>query len=383
MNRDVQTARLRLAMAAGLGPRLTRRLQRHFGDPIAAADASVSDLRGVEGIGARKADDIRRALDEADVEAEWSRIEARGVRLLAFDDTDYPALLRHIHDPPPLLYLRGTVERVDSLSLAIVGARRCTAYGQEQAERFGAGCAQAGLTIVSGGARGIDTAAHRAALRVKGRTLAVLGCGLDQVYPPENAAVFDAIAASGAVISELPMTSPPIAEHFPRRNRIISGLSLGTLVVEAAVRSGALITARLAAEEHHRELMAVPGRADSGASSGCHRMIREGWATLVTNAADVLECLGEAGRLLRDHLDFDPDAGPADEPPASSPAVAAATLTDTQRQLIGALSGEPSDIDALARTTGLAMSTIRSQLTMLELRGMVERVAGNLVRLRR
>jgi len=383
MDRDVLTAHLRLAMAAGLGPRLTHRLIDHFGNAINATTASAAELRGVEGIGATKASAIRRALDEADVDEERRRVEEHGVSLLAIDDPGYPTLLKHIYDPPPLLYVRGAIERVDSLSLAVVGSRRCTAYGQEQAERFGAGCAQAGLTVISGGARGIDSAAHRAALRVTGRTIAVLGCGLATCYPPENADLFDRIAASGAVISELPMTSPPLAENFPRRNRIISGLALGVLVVEAAMRSGALITARLAAEEHHREVMAVPGRADSGASSGCHQIVREGWATLVTNAADVLECLGEAGRILRDNVAFageSEDAAASSE--ASSSSVVQATLTAEQRKIVESLRAEPSDIDVLSRTTGLAMAAVRTQLTLLELRGVIERVAGNRVRLR-
>ncbi len=374
------TARLRLAMAAGLGPRLTQRLEEHFGNPIDAVAASTSALRQVEGIGAKRAGEIRRALDEADVEAEWERIEARGVALVAPDDPGYPTLLKHIHDAPPLLYVRGTLERQDGLGLAIVGSRRCTPYGQEQAERFASGAAQAGLTIVSGGARGIDTAAHRAALRVKGRTIAVLGCGLDRAYPPENEELFEQISEHGAVVSELPMTSPPIAENFPRRNRIISGLSLGVLVVEAALRSGALITARLAAEEHHREVMAVPGRADSGASSGCHKIVREGWATLVTNAADVLECLGEAGRILRDHVAFDENMTDNDTP-AVSP-ILTATFTDEQRRIVEALGREPVNVDALSRQTGLDMALVRSQLTMLELRGVVKRSAGNHVQLK-
>jgi DNA processing protein len=385
MNRDELDAHLRLALASGLGPRLTHRLVAHFGGAAAAVGATTRELGEVAGIGASRASAIRRALDEAAVDEQWRCIEQHGVTLLPIDDPGYPALLKHIHDPPPLLYVRGMLNRNDGLAVAIVGSRRCTAYGREQAERLGAGCAQAGLAVVSGGARGIDSAAHRAAMRVKGRTIAVLGCGLSQCYPPENAELFDQIASSGAVISELPMTSPPVAEHFPRRNRIISGLALGVLVVEAARRSGALITARLAAEEHHREVMALPGRADSGASSGCHHIIREGWATLVTNAADVLECMGEAGRMLRESVAF--GAGPDDvaagscEPSGRS--VVEATLTEPQRRLVEALAGEASDIDALSRATGLEMATLRTQLTLLELRGVVERIAGNRVRLHR
>jgi DNA processing protein len=286
MRSEALDARIRLSMVSGLGPRLTQRLEEAFGDPVSILHASTVQLRGVEGIGPKLAEGIRRSIDEADTGREWELIEQTGAHVIAREDEGYPALLKHIHDPPPLLFVRGELRRTDAVALAVVGSRKCTAYGREQAERLAGGCAQAGLCIVSGGARGIDTAAHRAAMRVKGRTIAVLGCGLGECYPPENAELFDAIAAKGgAVISELPMSAPPIAENFPRRNRIISGLSLGVLVVEAAARSGALITARLAAEEHHREVLAVPGRIDSPASAGCHKMIREGWAALVTSAA--------------------------------------------------------------------------------------------------
>jgi DNA processing protein len=275
---ETHEARLRLSLAPGVGPILMRRLEQELGGVAAVCSASAEKLSRVEGIGLKKADMIRRGIDEADVERELGFVEQFGARLVAIDDQEYPSLLRHIPDPPPLLYLRGELDRADAVALAIVGARQCTVYGREQADRLAGLCAQAGLTIVSGGARGIDTAAHRAALRVGGRTIAVLGCGLAHCYPPENGPLFDEVTADrGAVISEMPMQAPPIAENFPRRNRIISGLSLGVLVVEASARSGALITARLATEEHHREVMALPGRVDSSASSGCHKIIREGW----------------------------------------------------------------------------------------------------------
>ncbi|MHB1156456.1 MAG: DNA-processing protein DprA [Phycisphaerales bacterium] len=371
-------ARLRMAMAAGLGPKLTARLEQSLGSPVAAADASVAQLREIEGVGPRKADEIRRALDACDVESQWRLIDERGVALLAIDDARYPALLKHIPDPPPLLFVRGSLEKQDAVGLGVVGSRKCSAYGREQADRFSAGCSAAGLTIVSGGARGIDTAGHRAAMRVNGRTVAVLGCGLAQCYPPENAELFDWLAGSGrgAVVSELPMNAPPIAENFPRRNRIISGLSLGVLVVEAATRSGALITARLAVEEHHREVMAVPGRVDSQASAGCHKIIREGWATLVTNTAEVLQCLGETGQLLHDALPPAPEAGE----PAN---VRTALLTEPQRHIIEALGDDAMSIDQLTGRCGLPVGQVQGQLTLLQLRGMIERVGGNQVRKRR
>jgi DNA processing protein len=256
--------------------------------------------------------------------AEMLLVEQHGVSLLSIEDEGYPKLLKWINDPPPLLYVKGRFAEEDALGLAIVGARKCTRYGREMADRFAAGCSQLGLTIISGGAYGIDAAAHQAALRIKGRTIAVIGNGLAKPYPDAHRDLFDAIVTSGcgAVISEFPMTTSPRPENFPARNRIISGLSLGTLVIEAANRSGALITARLAAEDHGREVMAVPGPVDSAMSEGCHRIIREGWATLVTKPAEVLENLGEAGQLLQAHA-----PGKTDDVP-QQPSLFTANLSD-------------------------------------------------------
>jgi DNA processing protein len=242
--------------------------------------------------------------------------------LITIHDAGYPRLLRHIPDPPQLLWVRGELREDDALALAMVGSRRCTHYGREQADRFAADAASADLCVVSGGAPGIDAAAHRAALRLGGRTLAVIGSGLSTPYPKEHHELFDQIAdptaARGAVLSDLPMTAPTQPENFPRRNRIISGLSLGVLVVEAAARSGALITARLCVEEHGRELMAIPGRIDSKASEGCHRMIRQGWATLVTGGADVLDALDESGQILKVGMTQSRDGNASDEADADA-----------------------------------------------------------------
>ncbi|MAE61225.1 MAG: DNA-protecting protein DprA [Planctomycetaceae bacterium] len=386
MQRDAELdARLRLAMVSGLGPVLTRRLEKTLGGPANVASASTRDLKQTEGIGPKLADQIRRGLDDADVDAEWALVDQHHVRLVGLADDEYPALLEHIHDPPPLLYVRGRIERNDALALGIVGARRCTQYGREQADRLAAVCAQAGLCIISGGARGIDTASHRAALRAAGRTIAVLGSGLANVYPAENAELFDQIADDhGAVITELPMTAAPVAENFPRRNRIISGMSLGILVVEASARSGALITARLAAEEHHREVMCLPGRVDSPLSDGCHKMIREGWAQLVTNAADILDGLGDAGQSLRAALEpHDNDDNDDRDIPDASPSIDAAGLTDSQQALLNAIEPDPTPIDALPQRSGLDIAAVQSHLTVLQLTGRIERLPGNRVRRRR
>ncbi len=387
MNRAEEDALLALALTPGLGPTLTRRCLEHFGSAETVLGVSGARLAEVDGIGRGRADSIRRQLDavcrEGRVAAEREQIERLGVRLLHPDDNDYPHLLRHIPDPPPLLWMRGRLEPEDAVALAIVGSRRCTHYGREQADRFAAAAAQAGLAIVSGGAYGVDGAAHRAAMRVGGRTIAVLGAGLARPYPPRHAELFDQIASDGgdhgAVLSELPMTTPPMAENFPRRNRIISGLALGVLVVEAASRSGALITARLCVEEHGRELMALPGRVDSQASAGCHKMIREGWATLVTNLADVLDALGEAGTVLKARVSTTAGDGAGSGRDAESQTALAATLSDAQRRIAEAAS-EPRTLDEIAAWTELPVPQVRAELTMLEIRGTIRRQGGLFVR---
>ncbi|MEX2672391.1 MAG: DNA-processing protein DprA [Phycisphaeraceae bacterium] len=383
-------ARLKLNLVNGLGPILTQRLEESLGSAEAICDASVQQLSGVQGIGRKKAEMIRRSLDETDVDRELALIAEFGVNVVSIHDEAYPALLRHIIDPPPLLYVRGTLERTDALGLAIVGSRRCTAYGREQADRMAALGSQAGLTIISGGAYGIDAAAHRATLRVQGRTIAVVGCGLARCYPADHAELFTQIADSGAVVSEFPMTTPPIADNFPRRNRIISGLSLGVLVIEAAQRSGALITARLAAEEHHREVMALPGRVDSAASVGCHKILREGWASLVTSPADVLDALGEAGQTLKaamtESRGSDASEGTAKEKDHAATEKSSSDCenlpTDT-RKVLDAIPCEPLSIDEVCRATGLGVPAVQGHLTQLQLTGHIERLPANQVRRRR
>jgi DNA processing protein len=375
-------ALLTLMLTPGLGQTLVGRCIDRFGSARAALDAPARDLAAIQGISRDRAARIRAALDDPvgreAVEREQQLIDQHGVHLLPLDSPAYPRLLRLIPDPPHVLYVRGELRGEDNLALGVVGARRCSHYGREQADRLAFQCAQAGLCIVSGGAYGIDAAAHRAALRANGRTIAVIGSGLANPYPDEHAELFDQIAQGrGAVISELPMTAPPIPENFPRRNRLISGLALGVLVVEASNRSGALITARLCSEDHNREVMAVPGRVDSATSAGCHKIIREGWATLITGAADVLDALGEAGQLLKAQITVGADGRERDP----GPSLFEHNLTDSQRRIVQALDG-PHALDQLVTRTGLDLPVIQADLTMLEIRGLVARQSGRYVRKR-
>ncbi len=380
---------LRLSLTTGLGPILIRRLIEHAGSPDAAVNLSPRDLEQIEGIGPAKSRSIHTSLASSAAEAESHIQRARelGAHVLCPDSPAYPPLLRDIPDPPAILFVLGTIEPRDLQALAIVGSRRCSHYGREQAERFGSLLAGAGITVVSGGARGIDSSAHRGALQhPHGRTIAVLGSGLDVVYPPENESLFKQIAQRGAVISELPFGTPPNAENFPRRNRIVSGLSRGVLVIEADDRSGALITARLANEDHNRTVFALPGRVDNSLSSGPHHLIRDG-ATLVTGLEDILEGLTPLSESTRLPALFG-------EPHPASPGTSNSTvqtrsprpdrtapdtgtsLTSTQRQIIDAFQHQEATVDQLIDRTTLDASVILRDLTLLSLKGQIKRLDG-------
>lgn len=381
---------LRLTLTPGLGPVLISRAIDLFGSPAAVLAASEPALRRVKGIGDDRARAIVGGLEASKRAAddELALADTLGVEILGRTDPLYPPLLAQINDAPPILYIRGHLDHanLDRFTVGIVGSRSCTQYGTEQAERFSGALAQAGLTIVSGGARGIDTAAHRAAMRVKGRTIAVLGCGLNEAYPPDNRELFDRIAAgSGAVISELPLRTPPSAENFPARNRIISGLSLGTLVIEAAKRSGALITARLAAEDHGREVFALPARVDSASAAGSLELIKSGGAQMVTHPDDLLAALESPARHLHQGTHearyasaselFEADDTTASEPIAPSPT--AASIRDTglsvsQRAVLDALD-KPRGMDELAAVLNTPAHTLRADITMLEVKRRVRR----------
>lgn len=391
-------ALLRLTYAPGLGPVLIRRLVECFGSASAALRASPAQLTRVRGVGDTMARRIVDGLrDDSDMQEELELAGRLGVRIVTAIDADYPPLLRQLRDAPPVLYVRGELDAAqDRHCVAMVGSRACTSYGVEQAERFAATLAQAGLTIVSGGARGIDGAAHRGAIRIGGRTVVVMGCGLAHCYPPEHAELFDKVVeAGGAVISELPLSTHPAAENFPARNRIISGMSLGVLVIEAGRASGALITARAAAEEQGREVMAVPGRIDSQASEGSLELLKAGAAAMVTSPADVLEILETPARHLHrgSHGDrYLPDAGAdglfdgeptsaAEVKPGIDESALLRTLSVSQRTLYECLV-EPKSLDDVARETGLDPGALRADATMLELRQVIVRTGGRLARRR-
>ena len=353
-----------LTLCPGVGPVLCDRLVRQFGSARAVLEASEQQLERVERIGERTRTIIVRGLREVGPRAdeELQLAAEAGVAILPRSDQRYPASLRAIPSAPPLLFVRGDPAAMLLPGLAIVGSRRCSSYGVEQAERFAMALSRSGMSIVSGGARGIDTAAHRAALRAEGTTVAVLGCGLSRAYPPENAELFDRIAdAGGAVVSELPMRSPPSAENFPARNRIISGLASCVLVVEAGDRSGALITARLAAEEHGREVFALPGRVDQPASRGSNDLLKMGGALLVTEPGDIADRLG--GRRI---------VG-VERAQEESALFAAAEPDDPLRRGVLAALDAALTPDDLVERTGFSADQIRVTLTMLELEGRIRR----------
>lgn len=356
---------LALTLTSGVGPLTSRALLEHFGSAAAVLDAPIAALREVPNVGPKLADRIRHARADNDPDREIAEARRQGVTLIPRGTAGYPPTLEEIPDPPALLYIKGSFEPRDQIAIALVGSRRCTPYGIRTAERLATALARTGFTIVSGLARGIDAAAHRGALKAGGRTIAVLANGLSAIYPPEHEDLAaEIVAGRGAVVTELPMAQGPLAGLFPQRNRIISGISLGVIVVEAAPRSGSLSTAHHAMEQN-REVFAVPGPVDSLASRGCHRLIRDG-ARLVETVDDVLEELGPLVREVR----------PApDEPAVRHPAELA--LTDQERSLLGHLDDAPSAVDVLIARTGLTASQVMATLSVLELKRMVRRLPGH------
>ncbi len=373
---------LQLQLACDVGPIRLRSLLRHFGSAQAVLDASRAALERTEGIGPKTAAAIRDERSGERVEREIRRAAECGVRIVSIADPDYPKQLSHTPDAPVCLFIKGTLQPEDAVAVAIVGTRRCSHYGREQAVRFGELLGAAGFTVISGLARGIDGDAHTGALRGEGRTIAVLGNGLATVYPPEHAGLAERIAHGGALISELPVDAAPDAKNFPGRNRVIAGLSLGVIVIEAGQRSGALITARHALD-YNREVFAVPGRVDHpGLTAGVNGLIRDGKAKLITDLDDVLDELKEVGDIMRRETQ-----GAARDSTTRSAEEArggmAPRLPAHEQAVVDVIRNGAELAEAIVAATDLELPRVLTALTSLEIKGVVRRLPGDRFALRR
>jgi DNA processing protein len=371
---DIETW-LELVRADGVGPVTFAKMLKHFGSVERVLGASVSELSKIDGIGLKTAERIASTREKFDAAAELELAQKLGVWLVNAADERYPPVLKRIYDPPPVLYIKGSLDRQDNLAMSIVGSRHCSIYGKEQASRFAHFLGSAGFTICSGMARGIDTAAHQGALSASGRTIAVQGCGLARIFPPENKKLFEMIAESGACISELPLDAEPLAVNFPPRNRIIAGLSLGTIVVEAALRSGALITAR-AALDYDREVMAVPGQISSPLSRGANLLIKQG-ATLIESVEDVMEALGQIGEQLQEHV-TDAATKASARAEESLFNTRQLKLSDAEKKIYDYLTKEPSHIEQIIADTNLTPGVVNATLISLRLKGLIKQLPGSL-----
>ncbi|MCC6443650.1 MAG: DNA-protecting protein DprA [Armatimonadetes bacterium] len=357
MSMTEREALLRLARAE-LSPRRAASLLERFGSAADLWQASPDLWREADGIQDKHCQKLAAQV-QSPLEKDLERLDTLGVHVLSLKDPLYPARLRAIYDPPAVLFGRGQWDRADFPAVAIVGSRRATAYGRAVSEQFAHQLAGYGLTVVSGAARGIDTAAHQGAVRAGGPTVAVLGCGIDICYPPENRALLDQVAVSGAVLSEYPPGKPPDAWRFPARNRIISGLAMGVLVIESPQDSGALITADFALEQG-REVFAVPGAIDSGRSRGCHRLIKDG-AQLVDDPKDILQVLGLY----------------VEEQPAPRQLSLPVDLPKEDVAILKCLDLQPKPLEKLLTETGLSSAQLLPRLTVLEVQGHLKRLPGN------
>ncbi len=344
-----------LTLVPGIGPARFRRLVESLGSPEAAWKARPAQLAQA-GLDRRTIESLAATRPRVDLEREMEKLRRLGVRVLTLEEDEYPHRLRNIADPPPVLYLKGDLRPEDELAVALVGTRRPTVYGRQAAELFARGLAENGVTVVSGLAKGIDTFAHRAVLDARGRTLAVLGSGLDIIYPSENRRLAAEVAERGALISEFPLGTQPDAINFPRRNRIISGLSAACLVVEAGETSGALITAEFALEQG-RNVLAVPGNIFSPASKGANRLISDG-ARPACELGDLLEELNLDNAV--EHRE----------------ARKAIPESDSEAAILRCLGHEPLHIDEIRRAVCLPTSVVSSTLTMLELKGLARQAGG-------
>lgn len=362
---DAREALVALNMIDGVGPVRVRTLLEHFADPAAILAASQAQLERVHGIGPELARAIQGWEQKVDLIGELRRIKEFGCHIVIQSDENYPESLRQIYDPPVVLYVKGELLPKDKNGVAVVGSRLTTHYGVETARKLSYQLAYIGVTIVSGGARGIDTAAHQGALSAKGRTVAVMGTGINLIFPAENAELFERIAASGAVITQFPFNRKADKQSFPIRNRIVAGMTLGTVVVEANLTSGALITAGMAIE-NGRQVFAVPGRIDSPRSKGCHDLIKKG-AKLCEGAEDILS-------------EFEYLFPTSNRPTAMKDggAAPAFTLSENEQAVYDTLSETERAIDEIIRASGMPPSSVSVALLGLEMKRLIRQLPGKL-----
>ncbi len=356
---------LAVVLTTGVGPITLSALLERFDTPARILSASPNELAEVPGVGVALARRLRSQEFRELANSVMQQCSDNDIHIVCPDMPSFPRLLKELPDPPSVLFMRGELKPCDQLAIAIVGTRGASHYGRSQAERFARSLARAGLTIVSGLARGIDAAAHRGALEAQGRTIAVLSSGVLDIYPPQHKELAEDIVQNGAIISEMPPFMKPKKGLFPQRNRLISGLALGTLVVEAAERSGALITARHAGEQG-REVFAIPGMISTPASRGCHALIRDG-AYLTQDPEDIIDQLGP---LVQ---------GVQITPEVEIRHPAQLQLNEQESIVLNAISLEPIDINQVVSLSGLPVSRVLSTLSVLEVRRLIRRVSGQLV----
>jgi DNA processing protein len=365
---DAREALIALNMIEGIGPIRVRKLLEHFGEPQAVLGAPKVRLQQVSGIGAEVADRINGWENSIKLSEEFKRIEEWGCQVVTQLDEEYPPSLREIYDPPIVLYVKGDLSAKDKNGIAMVGSRQTTHYGIETARKLSYQLAYAGVTVVSGGARGIDTAAHQGALSAKGRTIAVLGTGINIVFPTENRNLFERISENGAVITQFPFNRSADKQSFPIRNRIVAGMTLGTVVVEANLTSGSLITTRFATD-YGRQVFAVPGRIDSPRSKGCHDLIKKG-AKLCEDVEDIL-----------DEFEYLFPASNRPETPGDTGELLGLDLTEEETRVLDAIGKEQLTVDEIIRQSGFTASKANVLLMRLQMKRLILQMPGRVYRL--
>jgi DNA processing protein len=351
---------LALSTVPNVGPIRFVSLVKHFGSPEAVLSAPEKELADFPEVGPVIASNIKRKVDGELVDKQWGLIEKNQVRILTFKDEAYPENLKSIYDPPPFLFIKGEIKKEDKNAIAIVGCRAASSYGKQIAEKIGRELAKRGITVVSGLAWGIDSIGHLSALEENSRTIAVFGSGLDVIYPPENRKLAERIILNGAILSEFFLGTKPERQNFPRRNRLISGLSLGVVIIEAGAKSGALLTACHALEQN-REVFAVPGNIGAKTSEGTNQLIKQG-AKLVTSVEDILEELNLFAKTQeKEKLQVD-----------------VSSLSDIEKDIFQLITSEPHHIDKIAQDTSMSTAQALSALLSLELKGLVKQLSGKM-----